>query len=97
MLRATMKQRLTAAVEEIFGLFERTIAEYEEEVSRSKQENDRQRKLLDAVLNPEIRLHRAGLFTSIDIFTLFIHTLCLFVSIDPRCYSFVVNVAQRVW
>uniref|UniRef100_UPI003AABB8E1 uncharacterized protein n=1 Tax=Centroberyx gerrardi TaxID=166262 RepID=UPI003AABB8E1 len=58
-LRASVKQRLTAAVEEIFGLFERTIAEYEEEVSRSKEQNDRQRKLLDAVLNPEVRLHRA--------------------------------------
>ncbi|XP_071383774.1 cyclic nucleotide-gated channel beta-1-like [Centroberyx affinis] len=58
-LRALVKQRLTAAVEEIFGLFERTIAEYEEEVSRSKEQNDRQRKLLDAVLHPEVRLHRA--------------------------------------
>ncbi|KAM3866210.1 zinc finger protein ZIPIC-like [Diretmus argenteus] len=31
MLRAVVEQRLTAAVEEIFGLVERTIAEYEEE------------------------------------------------------------------
>ncbi|XP_078146341.1 uncharacterized protein LOC144542865 [Centroberyx gerrardi] len=53
--RALVKQRLTAAAEEIFGL----LAEYEEEVSRSKEQNDRQRKLLDAVLNPEVRLHRA--------------------------------------
>lgn len=59
-LRSLVNQRLTAAVEEIFGLFERTIAEYEEEVSRSKQENERQRKLLDAVFNPEVRLHRTG-------------------------------------
>ncbi|KAM3858868.1 zinc finger X-chromosomal protein-like [Diretmus argenteus] len=29
MLRALVNQRLTAAVEEIFGLFETTIAEYE--------------------------------------------------------------------
>ncbi|XP_071378224.1 zinc finger and SCAN domain-containing protein 12-like isoform X2 [Centroberyx affinis] len=60
-LRALVNQRLTAAAEEIFGLFERTIAEYEEEASRSKEEIDRQRKLLDAVLNPEVRLHRADL------------------------------------
>ena len=42
-LRVFMKQRLTAAAEEIFELFERTIAEYEEELCR-------QRKLLDALL-----------------------------------------------
>ncbi|XP_054461546.1 zinc finger protein 260-like isoform X2 [Anoplopoma fimbria] len=59
MLRALVKQRLTAAAEEIFGLFERTIAEYEEELCRSKEENERQRKLLHAVLNPQLRLHRA--------------------------------------
>nr|XP_033465327.1 uncharacterized protein LOC117245858 isoform X4 [Epinephelus lanceolatus] len=61
MLGALVKQRLTAAAEEIFGLFERTIAEYEEELCRSKEENERQRKLLDAVLNPQLRLHRADI------------------------------------
>ncbi|KAF1382147.1 hypothetical protein PFLUV_G00161440 [Perca fluviatilis] len=59
MLRALVEQRLTAAAEEIFGLFERTIAEYEEELCRSKEENERQRELLDAVFNPQLRLHRA--------------------------------------
>nr|XP_033493254.1 zinc finger protein 260-like [Epinephelus lanceolatus] len=59
MLRALVKQRLTAAAEEIFGLFERTIAEYEEELSRSIEENERQRKLLDAVFSPQLQLHRA--------------------------------------
>ncbi|XP_049923476.1 zinc finger protein 177-like [Epinephelus moara] len=59
MLRSLVKQRLTAAAEEIFGLVERTIAEYEEELCRSKEENERQRKLLDAVFNPQLRLHRA--------------------------------------
>ncbi|XP_029284285.1 gastrula zinc finger protein xFG20-1-like [Cottoperca gobio] len=54
MLRALVKQRLTAAAEEIFVLFERTIAEYEEELCRSKEENERQRKLLDAVLKPQL-------------------------------------------
>ncbi|XP_078101612.1 uncharacterized protein LOC144514324, partial [Sander vitreus] len=61
MLRALVEQRLTAAAEEIFGLFERTIAEYEEELCRSKEENERQRELLDAVFNPQLRLHRAAL------------------------------------
>uniref|UniRef100_A0A8C2X5X1 C2H2-type domain-containing protein n=1 Tax=Cyclopterus lumpus TaxID=8103 RepID=A0A8C2X5X1_CYCLU len=59
MLRALVKQRLTAAAQEIFGLFERTIAEYEEELCASKEENERQRELLDAVFNPQLRLHRA--------------------------------------
>ncbi|XP_035859554.1 zinc finger protein 135-like [Sander lucioperca] len=59
MLRASVEQRLTAAAEEIFGLFEGTIAEYEEELCRSKEKNERQQKLLDAVLNPQLRLHRA--------------------------------------
>ncbi|XP_039664073.1 splicing factor 3A subunit 1-like [Perca fluviatilis] len=59
MLRDFVNQRLTAAAEEIFELFDRTIAEYEEELGRSKEENERQQKLLDAVCNPEVRLHRA--------------------------------------
>ncbi|XP_045914790.1 gastrula zinc finger protein XlCGF57.1-like [Micropterus dolomieu] len=59
MLRGFINQRLTAAAEEIFGLFERTISEYEEELCRSKEENQRHRKLLDAVFQPEVRLHRA--------------------------------------
>uniref|UniRef100_UPI0037E7393F zinc finger protein OZF-like n=1 Tax=Semicossyphus pulcher TaxID=241346 RepID=UPI0037E7393F len=57
-LRACVSQRLTAAAEEIFELFERTIAEYEEELCRSKEN---QRKILDAVFNPEVRLHRADI------------------------------------
>ncbi|XP_067468984.1 gastrula zinc finger protein xFG20-1-like [Thunnus thynnus] len=61
MLRASVTQRLTAAAEEIFVLFERSIAEYEEELSRSKEKNERQRKLLDAVFNPQLQLHRADI------------------------------------
>ena len=53
-LRVVVKQRLTAAAEEIFELFERTIAEYEEELCRH-------RKLLDAVCHTEDQLHRTGL------------------------------------
>ncbi|XP_075947926.1 uncharacterized protein LOC142949923 isoform X1 [Anarhichas minor] len=59
LLRCLVNQRLTAAAEEIFGVFERTIAEYEEERSALKEQNERQRKLLDAVFNPQLRLHRA--------------------------------------
>ncbi|XP_077439741.1 uncharacterized protein LOC144062329 [Vanacampus margaritifer] len=57
-LRTLVKQRLNVAVEEIFELFERTIAEYEEELCRTKEEKERQRELLDALLKPHVRLHR---------------------------------------
>ncbi|XP_068440769.1 zinc finger protein 135-like [Clinocottus analis] len=67
MLRALVEQRLTAAAEEIFGLFERTIAEYEKELSASRDENERQRRLLDAVFNPQLRLHRAGLLVKEEV------------------------------
>ncbi|KAK7916086.1 hypothetical protein WMY93_011847 [Mugilogobius chulae] len=40
-VRALMQERLTAAAEEIFALVERTIAEFEEELCRSKEENQR--------------------------------------------------------
>ncbi|XP_034468787.1 zinc finger protein 568-like isoform X3 [Hippoglossus hippoglossus] len=50
-LRDFVHERLTAAAEEIFRVFEQTIVEYEEEI-------DRQRRLLDIVWKPEIKLHR---------------------------------------
>ncbi|XP_042350368.1 zinc finger protein 852-like [Plectropomus leopardus] len=53
-LREFVSERLTAAAEEIFGVFKRTIVEYEEEL-------ERQRRLLDSVWKPEIRLHRTEL------------------------------------
>ncbi|MEQ2295668.1 hypothetical protein AMECASPLE_016838 [Ameca splendens] len=56
MLRLLINQRLTAAAEEIFGVFGRTIAEYEEEISRSKLEIDRQRRLLELSRKPQISL-----------------------------------------
>lgn len=40
-LRSLVKRRLAAAAEEICGLVERTLAEYEEERGRSKEENQR--------------------------------------------------------
>ncbi|XP_061749003.1 gastrula zinc finger protein XlCGF8.2DB-like [Nerophis ophidion] len=61
MLRVLVKQRLTAAVEEIFVVLERTIAEYEEELSRRKEENERQRQLLDALFSKhQVVAHRKG-------------------------------------
>ncbi|KAK7889174.1 hypothetical protein WMY93_024734 [Mugilogobius chulae] len=57
-VRALVTERLTAAAEEIFALVERTIVEYEEELCRSKEENQRKQQLLDALLNPQLRIHR---------------------------------------
>ena len=56
-LKVFVQQRLTAAVEEIFGHFEKTITEYEEEIHR------RHRRLLDEVLKPETKLRKAGLLS----------------------------------
>ncbi|KAK7889200.1 hypothetical protein WMY93_024760 [Mugilogobius chulae] len=47
--RALVNERLTAAAEEIFALFERTIVQYEEELCRSKEENQRKQQLLDSL------------------------------------------------
>ncbi|XP_069580894.1 zinc finger protein 852-like [Brachyistius frenatus] len=60
MLRLLINQRLTAAAEEIFGVFGRTIAEYEEEISRSRLEIDRQRRLLELRRTPRICLQVDG-------------------------------------
>uniref|UniRef100_A0A8C9XZ01 Zinc finger protein 449-like n=1 Tax=Sander lucioperca TaxID=283035 RepID=A0A8C9XZ01_SANLU len=53
-LREFVTERLTAAAEEIFRVVEKTIVEYEEEIAR-------QRRLLDVVWKPEIKLHRIEL------------------------------------
>ncbi|XP_045889736.1 piggyBac transposable element-derived protein 3 isoform X2 [Micropterus dolomieu] len=53
-LREFVNERLTAAAEEIFGVFRKTVLEYEEEI-------DRQRRLLDIAWKPEIQLHRTEL------------------------------------
>ncbi|XP_063754326.1 gastrula zinc finger protein XlCGF26.1-like isoform X1 [Eleginops maclovinus] len=59
MLLALKKQRLTAAAEDIFVLFEKTMAEYEEELCRSKEKNERLQKLLDSVVQPQLRIRKA--------------------------------------
>ncbi|KAM7415831.1 hypothetical protein PAMA_018065 [Pampus argenteus] len=53
-LRETINEQLTAAAEEIFRVFQKTIVEYEEEISR-------QRRLLDVFRKPEVKLHRIEL------------------------------------
>ncbi|XP_061880472.1 uncharacterized protein LOC133632200 isoform X3 [Entelurus aequoreus] len=49
MLRELIRERLLAAADEIFGLVERTMASYEEELSRTREEKERQRRQLEAV------------------------------------------------
>eukprot|EP00063_Salmo_salar_P023481 XP_013998316.1 PREDICTED: uncharacterized protein LOC106570466 [Salmo salar] len=61
LLRGFLNQRLTAAAEEIFEVVEQTIAEYQEECFRTKEENVRLQKLLDIVIKPVIKLHRTDL------------------------------------
>ncbi|XP_060946776.1 zinc finger and SCAN domain-containing protein 12-like [Limanda limanda] len=55
-LRAMLTERLMAAGEQILAGLEETLLESEE---RSEREICRQRRLLDAVMQPEVRLHRA--------------------------------------
>ncbi|XP_072308013.1 uncharacterized protein [Eucyclogobius newberryi] len=49
-LRVLVTARLTAAAEDICALLERTIADYEEELCRSEEENQRKQRLLDSAL-----------------------------------------------
>nr|XP_057925634.1 RB-associated KRAB zinc finger protein-like [Doryrhamphus excisus] len=60
MLKELVKERLMAAADEIFALFERTIASYEEELCRTKEENERQRRQLEAVSKTRTVLHIVG-------------------------------------
>nr|XP_049588246.1 uncharacterized protein LOC125976248 isoform X2 [Syngnathus scovelli] len=53
LLRRLVKQRLDMAIEEIFELLERNIAEFQEELCRGKEEND--------ALNLHVSLHEADM------------------------------------
>ncbi|KAK7918785.1 hypothetical protein WMY93_010069 [Mugilogobius chulae] len=57
-LKALVQERLTAAADEIFALFERTIAEFEVELRRSKEENQKKQELVKAVLRTRVVLLR---------------------------------------
>ncbi|CAB1434331.1 unnamed protein product [Pleuronectes platessa] len=58
-LRAMLTERLMAAGEEILAGLGETLAEYEDLVEQSEREICRQRRLLDSVMQPVVRLHRA--------------------------------------
>ncbi|XP_035006846.1 zinc finger protein 675 isoform X2 [Hippoglossus stenolepis] len=54
-----LTERLSSAALDIYGFVEKTLTDYQEEVNRTKQENQRLQRLLDLIYKPEIRLHRA--------------------------------------
>ncbi|XP_061672034.1 zinc finger protein 37-like [Syngnathoides biaculeatus] len=56
MLKELVRERLFAAADEIYVLFERTIASYEEQLCRAKEENERQRQQLEAVSKTQMLL-----------------------------------------
>lgn len=61
-LNVFLNEQLKAVPLEISVVVKKTIAEYQEEISRLEQANARLRRLLDLVFKPEIKLHRlAGL------------------------------------
>ncbi|XP_038587341.1 zinc finger protein 436-like isoform X3 [Micropterus salmoides] len=60
-LRGIVTEKLTTAAQEIFAVVERTVAGYEEEASGLRQEIDRQRRQLEAVLQPRVKLERRDL------------------------------------
>ncbi|CAB1418670.1 unnamed protein product [Pleuronectes platessa] len=59
-LRAMLIERLMAAGDQILAGLEETLLKYEDHVEQSEREIRRHRKLFDAVMKPEVRLHRAG-------------------------------------
>ncbi|XP_061528753.1 uncharacterized protein LOC133400288 isoform X2 [Phycodurus eques] len=58
MLKELVRERLIAAADEIFGLFERTIASYEEQLCRAREETERHRRQLEDVYKSHMVLHR---------------------------------------
>ncbi|CAB1354042.1 unnamed protein product, partial [Coregonus sp. 'balchen'] len=54
LLQLFVSERLRAVATEIFGAVEKTITEYQEEISRSKEDNDRLRALFDIAFHPQL-------------------------------------------
>lgn len=60
-IKLLVNQRLTAVAEEIVGLFEKTFAEYRDNVARLVEETERQRRLLESVKTPGAPSPHTGL------------------------------------
>ncbi|XP_077417662.1 uncharacterized protein LOC144048995 [Vanacampus margaritifer] len=54
MLKELVRERLIAAADEIFGLFETTIASYEAKLCRARDETERHRRQLQAVTKTQV-------------------------------------------
>ena len=59
-LRGIISEKMTTAAREILAVVERIVAGYEEEASGFRQENDRQRRQLELLLQPQVKLERKG-------------------------------------
>nr|XP_061836760.1 zinc finger protein OZF-like [Nerophis lumbriciformis] len=57
MLKEFIRERLMSAADEIFRLFEGTIASYEEELSRTREANERHRQQREAVCSTQVATH----------------------------------------
>ncbi|XP_019721539.1 zinc finger protein 22-like [Hippocampus comes] len=54
MLKELVRERLLAAADEIFGLFQTTVASYEQQLCRAREESERHRRQLEAVCKTQI-------------------------------------------
>ncbi|CAB1319293.1 unnamed protein product, partial [Coregonus sp. 'balchen'] len=67
LLNVLLKEKCTSVPLEISVAVEKTISEFQEEISRLKQANARLRKLLDLVFKPEIKLHRLAVLQQLTL------------------------------
>ena len=82
-MRALVNQTLTTAIETLFVEFQKTITEYDNEIVRLKEENDRKGKLLDTVLDPVGYLQKAGAYISKDmLFCQLFRLICVFGTVS---------------
>ncbi|XP_071315959.1 uncharacterized protein [Trachinotus anak] len=65
-LRGIVTEKLTTAAQEILAVVERTVAGYEEEAAGFRQELARQRRQLEVLLQPRVKLERRALIPDLD-------------------------------
>ncbi|XP_030018198.1 uncharacterized protein LOC115438612 isoform X1 [Sphaeramia orbicularis] len=65
-LRGIVTDRLSTAAREILAVVERTVAGYEEEASGFRKEMERQRRQLEVLLQPQVKLERTDFIPDVD-------------------------------
>ncbi|XP_038587327.1 zinc finger protein 37-like isoform X2 [Micropterus salmoides] len=65
-LRGIVTEKLTTAAQEILAVVERTVAGYEEEASGFRREIDRQRRQLEVLLQPRVKLEKRALNPDVE-------------------------------